>query len=220
MGPATLLTVKKTILISLSTFLVALGITLFLQSRLGSDPMTVWIDGLSRALAMPLGNASLLNNGVMLALALAFARRYIHLGTVIGALFTGPILNVLDPLVRHWMGNDPSLILRVGMMLTGQIIMCYAIALNLSVRFGFGTADALIVTLCDRFRLKYRNIKILADLIYTLVGFALGGIVGIGSLVAGLTGGPIISWFRAHWTDPLMERVNPLNTLVSEEIEV
>ena len=220
MRNARLLTIKKVLFIMLSTFLVAVGITLFLQSSLGSDPMTVWVQGLSRALEMPLGNASLLSNGVMLAFALVFARRYIHLGTIISALGTGPILTLLVPLIHHWAGPLPGLSLRILMMLLGHVIMCCGIALNLSVKFGFITPDALIVTICDRFHFKYRYIRIAADLIFTLAGIFLGGIIGIGSLVAGLTGGPIISWLRTRMTDPLMKRVGVTDIPISNEFGV
>lgn len=206
MNRARRLMVIKMLLITLSTFLVAVGITLFLQSSLGSDPMTVWVQGLSQSLVMPLGNASLLNNGVMLAVALVIARRYIHVGTIISALGTGPMLMILVPLVRLWAGPMPGLSTRIILMLLGHVIMCYGIALNLSVHFGYITPDAIIVTICDHFHLEYRYIRIMADLMFTLVGFLLGGIIGVGSLVAGFTGGPIISWFRTHLTDPMMQK--------------
>lgn len=210
-------TLKKTVLVSFSTILVALGVALFLQSQLGSDPMTVWVDGLRRAMRIPLGNASLIYNLVMLLLALIFARKYIHLGTVIASLGVGPMLKVLDPLLIQLLGANPNMQTRVAMMLTGQIILCYAIGLNLSLKFGFGTADALIVRLCESYHLKYKNVKILADLLYTLGGVLLGGIIGIGSLVAVVTGGPLITWFMVRGTDPMVEKLMKKRTPVCEE---
>ena len=210
--------IKKTIVVSISTILVAIGITLFLQSRLGSDPMTIWIDGLRRALQIPLGQAALINNGIMLILALSFARKYIHLGTVIGALATGPIMGGIDPWVNQLMGADPSLGVRIAMMLIGQVILCYAIGLNLSVKFGFGTADSLIVTLCDKFKLRYKHIKILADLLYAVCGILIGGIVGVGTLIAVGTGGPLIAWFMKWQSDPMVVRLGLTEIPECEEL--
>ncbi len=195
MNRTTEILVKKTILISLSTLLIALGITLFLESSLGSDPITIWVDGLRHSLGLTMGSASLLNNGVMLLLAGIFARKFIHLGTVIGALGIGPLMDWFAPFVEALAGNAPSLGIRIVMILIGQLTICFGVALNLSVKFGFGTTDALLVRLCERFRLKYRNLKLLADLSYALAGILLGGVFGIGSVLAVLTGGPIISWF-------------------------
>lgn len=208
---------KKSILISFSTVLIALGITLFLQSRLGSDPITVWIDGLRLSLALPMGTASLYNNLVMLALAILFARKYIHIGTVIGAVVTGPLMNLFDPVIYKIFGADPRLGTRIGMMLLGQVVLCYAIALNLSVKFGFGTVDSLLVRLCEKFRLKYKVIKMLSDLIYTIAGILLGGVFGFGSVISVLTGGPLIAWFMEKFTEPMAHQLHLNENPIREE---
>ena len=187
--------VKKTILISLSTILISIGVTLFLQSSLGSDPITIFVDGLRHSLALTMGDAAMLNNGVTLILAAIFARKYIHLGTVIGALAIGPLMNFFAPWIQLIFSPAPGLPSRILMIVLGQLIICFGVALNLSVKFGFGTTDALLVRLCERYRLKYRSLKLLADLAYTLGGILLGGIFGAGSVMAVLTGGPIIAYF-------------------------
>lgn len=187
--------VKKTILILISTLLIALGVTLFLQSSLGSDPVTIWVDGLRHRLDLAMGDAAMLNNVVTLVLAVIFARKFIHLGTVIGALAIGPLMNFFAPHVLQVFSPQPGLASRILMIFLGQIIICFGVALNLSVKFGFGTTDALLVRLCERYHLKYRNLKLLADLAYALGGILLGGVFGFGTVASVLTGGPIIAWF-------------------------
>lgn len=194
----------KSILTIISTVLIAIGICLFLESSLGSDPITLWIDGLRRSLNMTMGNASLLNNLVTLALAVLFARKFIHLGTVINAVGIGLLMNLFSPWILQIVGDDPTLVMRVAIMLLGQLILTFGVALNLSTRFGFGTTDALLVRLAERFRLKYRNLKTLADLTYTVAGILLGGVFGVGSLVAVLSGGPLIAYFMKHGASHLV----------------
>lgn len=199
--------IKKSILITFATILVAVGICLFLQSALGSDPITVWVDGLRHTLKISMGNASLLNNLVMLLLAVLLARKYIYIGTVIGALGTGPLMNFFEPLVTKVFGADPDLYRRVLMMSLGQVILCAGVGLTLSVKFGFGTTDSLIVKLCTRYHLKYKNVKILSDLAYTGAGMLLGGVFGIGSVVGVLSGGPLIAFFENHLWDPMVKHL-------------
>lgn len=199
--------IKKSILITFATILVAVGICLFLQSALGSDPITVWVDGLRHTLKISMGNASLLNNLVMLLLAVLLARKYIYIGTVIGALGTGPLMNFFEPLVTKVFGADPDLYRRVLMMSLGQVILCAGVGLTLSVKFGFGTTDSLIVKLCTRYHLKYKNVKILSDLAYTGAGMLLGGVFGIGSVVGVLSGGPFIAFFENHLWDPMVKHL-------------
>ncbi len=196
----------KTTFITISTAMISLGICLFLQSRLGSDAITIFVDGLRNSLGLSMGNATLLNNGVMLTLSVIFARKFIHLGTVIVAIGTGVFINFFDPLIVGLVGADPELPVRILMMVAGQIIFTAGVAFNLSTRFGFGTTDALLVRLTEKYRLKYKNVKILSDVTYAAVGFLLGGVVGIGSIVSVITGGSLIAWFEQHLFDHLARR--------------
>lgn len=196
----------KTVFITMSTAMISLGICLFLRSRLGSDAITIFVDGLRSSLGLTMGNATLLNNGVMLFLAMIFARKFIHFGTVIVAIGTGLFINFFDPMIVSLFGEDPSLLLRLVMMVFGQIILTAGVAFNLSTRFGFGTTDALLVRLVEKYRLKYKNVKILSDITYAAVGFLLGGVIGIGSVFSVITGGPLISWFEKNFFDRLAQR--------------
>ena len=44
------------------------------------------------------------------------------------------------------------------------------------------------------------------DMICTLIGFLLGGIVGVGTLVTALFMGPLIEFFNLHFARPLLAR--------------
>lgn len=187
--------IKKTVLVTIATFLVVVGVALFLQSELGSDPISLWIDGIRHALNISIGNASLLNNVILLTIALVFARKHIHVGTVTGALLTGPMLNVVEPYVIRVFTENPALGTRIGMILIGQVILCIGIALNLATKFGFGTTDSIIVTICEKKRWKYKNLKLTVDAGYTVLGILLGGVFGVGSILGAVTGGPLIAFF-------------------------
>ncbi|ETA80744.1 YczE/YyaS/YitT family protein [Youngiibacter fragilis] len=199
--------VKKMFLSACSSTLVAIGVCLFLQSRLGSDPITVWLDGVRHSLRTSIGNASLINNSIMLSLALIFARKYIYVGTVMGSLIVGPMMNLFDPIIVNIFSANPTLYMRFVMMAIGQVILCMGTGLNLSLKFGFGTTDSIIVTICDHLKLKYRNMKIIFDLGYTIAGILLGGVFGIGSVVGVLTGGPMIAFFMRFINGSLIRKL-------------
>lgn len=195
------------ILVTIGAVLVVIGVSLFINSELGSDPISVWLDGLSRTFHTSLGLASLFNNLTMLIIALSFARKYIHMGTLIGALLTGPLLDLVDPLVKMVFTSSPSLGMRGLMVVLGQLILCLGCAFNLCTRFGFGTTDAIIVTLCEKLNLKYKRMKIIFDASFTLFGMMLGGIFGVGSIFGALTGGTIISFFMRNIDKTIIKRL-------------
>lgn len=87
--------ISKTILIILSCVLLAIGVSLFLQSAMGSDPISVLIDGFRRTFHLSFGTVQLIYNLILLFLAVLFSRKYIMIGTVASAMITGPLMNFL-----------------------------------------------------------------------------------------------------------------------------
>lgn len=102
------------------------------------------------------------------------------------------------------------------MITTGQVILCFGVALNLATKFGFGALDALAVTFCEKFKLKYRNMKILLDLGHVIGGVLLGGVFGIGSILGVVAGGPFIAFF-INWINGTIIRWLKLNEFAQED---
>lgn len=211
--------ITKTLLVILSCVLLAIGVTLFLQSTLGSDPISVLLDGLRRTFDLSFGAVQLIYNIVMLILALIFSRQYIMLGTIASSLITGPLMNVFEPVILNLVGPGPDLKTRIVMITLGQIILCFGIGLNLATKFGFNASDALIVTMCENFKLKYRNLKVLFDLGHVGGGVLLGGVFGIGSVLGVVAGGPMIAFFIS-WINGTIIRKLKLNEFATESGEV
>lgn len=187
--------IKKTLLTVLSCALVAIGVSLFLQSTLGSDPISVFLDGIRRTFGITFGTAQLMYNAIFLAIALVFARKYILFGTVAGSIITGPLMIFFEPVVQSLVGTQPDLATRFVMIALGEILLCMGIGMNLAAKFGFGAQDAILMRLYERYRYKYRNLKILSDTVHVIVGILLGGVFGIGSVLGVVAGGPLISFF-------------------------
>lgn len=204
MNQKTRVLAAKTGLTVLSCIFVAVGICLFLQSALGSDPISVLLDGVRRTTGITFGTAQFIYNLVFLSLALVFSRKYIMLGTVAGSLLTGPLINLFDPLVQSVVGQSPDLWTRYLMIAVGQVILCAGVGLNLATKFGFGALDSLVVTLCERYKLKYKNLKILSDLAHVVLGILLGGVFGIGSILGVALGGPFIAFFMKSMNETLI----------------
>ena len=75
-----------------------LGVTLFLESDLGSDPFNVLVQGLFRALPWPAwmthGRVHLLVCLLIVLVLLAAARGYVRIGTVLCMALGGPIIDL------------------------------------------------------------------------------------------------------------------------------
>lgn len=178
-----------------------LGVTLFLQSDLGSDPFNVFVQGLFRGIpwpafaAMTHGRTHLLVSLVILLVLLAVDRSYVGVGTVLCMALGGPIIDVytlwLSPVIH---GGLP-LFLRLGLLVAGCIILAFGMTIVIRSQAGTGPNDLVAVVLSDKLRKPFGPVRIGVDLIFALVGLALGGVVGLGTVICAFLVGPAAQLF-------------------------
>ena len=178
-----------------------LGVTLFLQSDLGSDPFNVFVQGLFRGIpwptfaAMTHGRTHLLVSLVILLVLLAVDRSYVGIGTVLCMALGGPIIDVytlwLSPVIH---GGLP-LSLRLGLLVAGCIILAFGMTIVIRSQAGTGPNDLVAVVLSDKLRKPFGPVRIGVDLTFALVGLALGGVVGLGTVICAFLVGPAAQLF-------------------------
>lgn len=178
-----------------------LGVTLFLQSDLGSDPFNVFVQGLFRGIpwpafaAMTHGRTHLLVSLVILLVLLAVDRSYVGIGTVLCMALGGPIIDVytlgLSPVIH---GGLP-LPLRLGLLVAGCIILAFGMTIVIRSQAGTGPNDLVAVVLSDKLRKPFGPVRIGVDLTFALVGLALGGVVGLGTVICAFLVGPAAQLF-------------------------
>lgn len=178
-----------------------LGVTLFLQSDLGSDPFNVFVQGLFRGIpwpafaAMTHGRTHLLVSLVILLVLLAVDRSYVGIGTVLCMALGGPIIDVytlwLSPVIH---GGLP-LPLRLALVVAGCVILAFGMTIVIRSQAGTGPNDLVAVVLSDKLRKPFGPVRIGVDLTFALVGLALGGVVGLGTVICAFLVGPAAQLF-------------------------
>ena len=178
-----------------------LGVTLFLQSDLGSDPFNVFVQGLVRGIpwpafaAMTHGRTHLLVSLVILLVLLAVDRSYVGIGTVLCMALGGPIIDVytlwLSPVIH---GGLP-LPLRLALLVAGCVILAFGMTIVIRSQAGTGPNDLVAVVLSDKLRKPFGPVRIGVDLTFALVGLALGGVVGLGTVICAFLVGPAAQLF-------------------------
>ena len=178
-----------------------LGVTLFLQSDLGSDPFNVFVQGLFRGIpwpafaAMTHGRTHLLVSLVILLVLLVVDRSYVGIGTVLCMALGGPIIDVytlwLSPVIH---GGLP-LPLRLALLVAGCVILAFGMTIVIRSQAGTGPNDLVAVVLSDKLRKPFGPVRIGVDLTFALVGLALGGVVGLGTVICAFLVGPAAQLF-------------------------
>ena len=186
--------IKKCLVLIIATAISALGISLFYTLNIGTDPISLLIDGEHNLMKLDYGTVTLINNIVLIAFGSICARNYLHIGTVISGLLMGPFINVFLLILNTFIKDSFGFFAKFVLLFPAVALLSLGFAIVISIEFGVGTMDLLTLTLRDVTKLKYKWVKMGLDIIYTTIGFLMGGVVGAGTIVGMLLTGPIIGF--------------------------
>ena len=187
----TLMNIKKIVLSLTGGALIGIGAGSILYAGIGGDTVTVFQDGLHALFNISYGQASRIYNVVFVVLALIFARKYSGIGTVLSALVIGYAIDISNSLWLLTMLNT-RFITGLIIFLIGLVIYAMGIALLIKCDAGMNCLDALLYRLIDVTGLKYKYLRIAADVILTVTGCLRGGVFGIGTVIAVFLTGPLV----------------------------
>ena len=186
--------IKKIVLSVLGGALIGIGAGTILYAGIGGDTITVFQDGLHALLNISYGQASRIYNVVFVVLALIFARKYSGAGTVISALVIGFLIDISNSLWLLTKLNN-GFVSGLIIFLIGLTIYASGIALLIRCDAGMNCLDALLYKLMDVTGLKYKYLRIAADVILTVTGCLMGGLFGMGTVIAVFLTGPLVELF-------------------------
>ena len=186
--------IKKGFLIILAGLCIGVGVGVILYANVGGDTITVFQDGMHNVLSISYGQASLLYNAVLIVLALIFSKNNFGAGTIVTALITGLMIDISNNFLVS-LNLELDFIMKLMVFFIGLSIYTFGLALLIKCKLGMNALDSLIYRLVDMIHIEYKWIRIVADLILTILGFIMGGVVGIGTLVSILCTGMMIDLF-------------------------
>lgn len=177
--------------------LVAYGLSLALmiESGLGLDPWDVFHQGLALRTGLSMGTVVIVV-GVLVLLLWIPLRQVPGIGTVSNALVVG--LAVDAGLVV--LPTPEPLLARIAFMLAGVLGNGVATGLYIGARLGPGPRDGLMTGYVARSGRSIRLVRTVIEVTVLVVGFLLGGTVGVGTLLYALAIGPLAHVFIPLFT--------------------
>ena len=191
----------RVVLLLIGLWIAHLGVTLFLQTNLGSDPFNVFVQGLFRAIPWPEwagmthGRVHLLVSLLIMVVLLVVDRSYVGIGTVLCMALGGPIIDVYTLWLAPFLNETLPLAVRVPMLAVGCVILAFGMTIVIRSQAGTGPNDLVAVVLSDKSGKPFGPVRIGVDLTFALVGFALGGVVGISTIICAFLVGPAAQLF-------------------------
>jgi uncharacterized protein len=172
-------------------FLFAAGIVAFLQADLGLSPWDVLHQGISLRTSLSFGLANIAVGVVVLALAVSLGAR-IGIGTVANAILVGLFVDALNSLDLVQRLGDAPLAGRVALLGIGVAMTGVGSALYIGAALGAGPRDSLMLVSSKRTGVRVGAVRTVIELTALVLGWLLGGSVGVGTAVYAVLVGPSI----------------------------
>ena len=191
---------KRLIRLAAGLLLTAVAIVMALRAGVGLSPWEVFHQGLSRTFGITFGTASILVGIVAIVVAVLLGEAF-GLGTLCNIFVVGWMVDLIN--FFGWIPVCHGLWTGLGMLLGSVAVMALGTCLYMSTGFGSGPRDALMVVLVRRLPLSVGWIRALLEGSALVIGFLLGGEVGIGTVVAVVGIGFAVQWtFTLFRFDP------------------
>ncbi len=179
-------------IVQLVVGLVLYGFTMAVMVRadLGLDPWDVFHQGVAKHLPLTFGQVVIVTGAVVLLLWIPL-RQVPGLGTVLNVVIIGLAADAGLALVER----PDDLWLRVVLMVASVIGNGLAGALYIGAHLGPGPRDGLWLGLVRRTGRSVRFLRTVIEVTVLIVGFVLGGTVGLGTVLYAVAIGPTVQFF-------------------------
>lgn len=182
--------VRDFLVIQIGFLLYGLALALIIRAEVGTGTWLVLEVALANILGIKIGTMTVFMGFFVLFIALAL-REQVGWGTLGNILSIGPWLN----LFLDWMGTPTdNLPLRIGMFLLGVLVQGIATAVYIGVEAGAGPRDSLMLALHRTTGVSIRLARGVIEVTVVLIGWLLGGPLGLGTVVFAFLIGPAVQW--------------------------
>ena len=162
-------------------FLHGLGIVMQIQATIGYAPWDVLHVGLSQTFGITIGQASI-SVGLVILVFDFLLKEPLGIGTILNMLLVGSFVDLimstgLVPQMDHLFGS-------VLLLFFGLVVLALGVYFYIGSGFGAGPRDTLMVALNRRLNIPIGIARSGIEFTALLIGWLLGGMVGLGTVMA------------------------------------
>jgi len=178
------------LVIQIGFLLYGLALTLIVRANLGTGTWLVLEVALANMFGIKIGTMTVYMGFIVLIVALAL-REQVGWGTLGNILSIGPWLNLFLNIISTPKDN---MALQIVMFLLGVLIQGAATAIYIGVDAGAGPRDSLMLAIHRTTGVSIRLARGALEILFVLIGWLLGGPLGLGTVVFALLIGPSVQW--------------------------
>ncbi len=192
--------------LSAGLFAYGVAIALMIRGNIGASPWDVFGQGVSRSTSLSFGLCTIIISAAVLLLWIPLRQRP-GVGTVANAVLVGVFADV----GLAFISRPAHLAFQALMFSAGLFLLALATALYIGAGMGPGPRDGLMTGLVRVTGRPVWQIRTGLELIVVVIGFFLGGVVGIGTLAFAVAVGPLtqltLKWLHVDLHQPPIRRV-------------
>ncbi|MFQ6396311.1 YczE/YyaS/YitT family protein [Nocardia sp. KC 131] len=178
---------RRLVALYFGLWLYGFSMAVMVRAGLGLDPWDVFHQGVARHVPISFGTVTALTGVVVLLLWIPLRQRP-GLGTVSNVVVIAVSVDAGLWLLPQW----EVLVGRVGAMGAAVVLNALATVLYIGAGMGPGPRDGLMTGLVGRTGLSVRLVRTTIEVTVLVVGWVLGGSVGVGTVVYAFGIGPLI----------------------------
>lgn len=163
--------------------LYAFGIVITIKANVGLAPWDVFHWGLSMQTGISIGTASVYT-GLVICLAIFFLKEKMGLGTILNMLLIGVFIDII--IWFNFIPKMSSYYTGVPFLILGIYIIAFGSYYYMRSGFGAGPRDSLMVAINRHSSFSIGTARVIIEGLVIFLGYLLGGLVGLGTVLAGL----------------------------------
>lgn len=180
----------------LGLIICGIGVSFFMRAHLGVDTASVFQLGLSHQLHLSYGHAAALMHCGILLIIFLVDRSYIHLSSLFAIFGIGYTADAAKQVLEWILPQMDAMWVRLLFVLIGLFLMSVGVITYIHAGLGVGAIDLVSEILSDKLHYRYDVVRIVGDALYVVLGYLMGGSVGVGTVFSALLLGPLVHWMR------------------------
>jgi uncharacterized membrane protein YczE len=171
---------------------LGLGVALTVRAELGISPYDVMHQGLAEVTGLDFG-VVVIGLGLIILVAWIPLHQPFGVGTILNVFGVGVVIDLVLARIPH----VDALAWRVPMLAVGTVLIGLGAGLYIGAGLGPGPRDGLMTAFARRGH-RLWLVRTVMELTALGIGWALGGDVGVGTVLIAFSIGPISHWFLAR----------------------
>ena len=195
---------RRLLMTLLGVIVCGISVGFFKEANFGVDPFQCFAAGMDNVIPLSFGTLYTLINIALLVIVFFMDKSYIGIATFINLLLLGYLIE-FSQFAIHSIFGDPSMALRISYIVFAIIVMCIGSALYFTANLGVSTYDAIALFLGNKKKIApFKFVRITTDLICVALGFIMGCMPGVGTIITAFFMGPLISYFNTTIAEPML----------------